>query len=166
MSPFALPVILDNCCISIFFTAGVLQTILTAWPAGTFIIPQRVLDEAAAWKQYGQEVIGICKDLLDSGMIRVVEIDEDSEAEIEAYMKLRLKGPVLGEGESETIAIAYNRGYIAATDDGLARKYCTELFPSVKVVTTAHILNMGLADTLITQGKINDIWRRIRENNA
>lgn len=164
MSPFALPVILDNCCISNFFTAGILKSILTLWPAGTFIIPQRVLNEAKAWKQHGQEVVDIIQELLNSGMISLVEIDEDSEEEIEAYINLRLTGPKLGEGESEVIAIAYNRGYIAATDDGLAREYCSELFPSLKVLTTAQILNKGLVDRLITQAIINEIWGKIKDN--
>jgi len=166
MSPFSKPVILDNCCISNFQTAGVLKLILSLWLPGIFKIPQRVLNEAGDWKEHGKEVMQTINELRDAKIIEIVNIEEDSEEEINAYIKLRLSAPVLGEGESESMAIAYNRDYIVATDDGIATEFCQILFPSINIITTAQILNMGKTDGLITKSQVDHIWTAIKSNQA
>lgn len=162
MSPFNKPVILDNNCVSNFYYADSLRFMLTLWPPGTFKIPLRVFKEASNWRQHGKEVCDILTELADNNTIEIVNIDDDSEAEVNCYIQLRLVAPVLGEGESESIAIANNREYIIATDDSLATERCHGMFPSVEVVTTADIFKMVKSDGLLEETEINEMWRLIK----
>ena len=77
-------------------------------------------------------------------------------------MQLMLAAPVLGTGESESIAIAENRKYIVATDDGLATERCKALFTSVEVITTGDILKMAKSDGLLKESEINHMWKLIK----
>jgi len=162
MSPFHKPVIIDNNCISNFYYADSLRLILTLWPPGTFKIPLRVYNEASNWRQHGQEVCNILKELADNKVIEIVTIDDNSDTEVNHYIQLRLTAPVLAAGESESIAIAKSRGYIVATDDRLATERCKSLFPSVEVVTTADILKMAKSDGLLKKSEIDQMWKLIK----
>jgi predicted nucleic acid-binding protein len=162
MSPFHKPIILDNNCISNFFFAGCLRSLLIFWPAGTFKIPQRVLNEARNWREHGKEVCRTLEELRDTGFIEIIEVDENSEKETDAYMHLRLEQPMLGQGESESIAIACHRYFAVATDDVLATRRCHELYPEVQVITTAEIFNMARVDGLFQEYQITEMWKLIR----
>jgi predicted nucleic acid-binding protein len=166
MSPFSKLVILDNNCISNFYLAESLELILSLWPLRTFVIPERVLTEASNWREHGQHVCGILVRLKDARVIEIVKIDDQSEKELSAYIQLRLTGPILGKGESESIAIASSRGYIVATDDGIATEQCKKVFPNIEVVTTAQIFDMAVADGLLTQSQVNEMWRLIRSKKT
>jgi predicted nucleic acid-binding protein len=166
MSPFHKPVILDNNCISNFHNAESLKLILDLWPPGTFKIPSRVYKEAGSWPGHGEEVCGILKELADKNVIETVDINDNSETEIGYYIQLRLAAPVLGQGESESIAIAKSRGYIVATDDRQATERCKELFPSLEVATTGDILKMAKSDGLLEESKINRMWRLIKSKKS
>ena len=166
MSPFHKPVILDNNCISNFYNAEALKLILNLWPPGTFKIPSRVYQEASSWPEHGEEVCGIVKELADKNVIEIVEINDDSETEIKYYIQLKLAAPVLGEGESEAIAIAKSREYIVATDDGQATERCRNLFPSVEVVTTGDILKMAKSDGLLAESQIKHMWKLIKSKKS
>jgi len=163
MSPFCKPVILDNNCISNFHYAESLKSILALWPAGTFKIPQHVVAEAARWHEHGEEVCKIIKELADSCIVEIISIDDKSDDEVNAYMQLKLAAPVLGDGESESIAIASNRNHIVATDDGIATERCNTMFPSVEVITTADIFKMAKSDGLLQESQINKMWRLIKQ---
>ncbi len=162
MSPFQKPVILDNNCISNFHYAESLSLILTLWPSGTFKIPLRVLEEANNWPQHGKEVCDIIRELADTNVIETISIDDNSDTEVNYYIQLRLVAPVLGAGESESIAIAKSRNYVVATDDGLATERCKSLFPSVEVVTTADIFKMAKSDGLLRGSEIDHMWKLIK----
>ncbi len=77
-------------------------------------------------------------------------------------MQLRLKGPILGQGESEAIAMATSQNHIVATDDQIATERCKEIFPSVEVVTTADILKMANSDSLLRESQIDEMWKLIK----
>jgi predicted nucleic acid-binding protein len=162
MSPFHKPVILDNNCICNFFFAGCLRSTLIFWPAGTFKIPQRVLNEARNWHKHGQEVCRILEELIDTGFIEIIEINENSEKETDSYIHLRLESPMLGQGESESIAIAWHRNYMVATDDVLATRRCHELYSAVQVITTAELFNMAMVDGLFRESQIIEMWKLIK----
>lgn len=162
MSPFHKPVILDNNCISNFHYADSLRSILSLWPPGTFKIPIRAYNEASNWRKHGKEVCDVIRELADNKTIEIVCINDNSTTEVGYYMQLMLAAPVLGAGESESIAIAKSRKYIVATDDGLATERCRDLFPSVKVITTADILKMAKSDGLLKESKINQMWKLIK----
>jgi len=148
MSPLFKPLVIDNDVISTFFLAGVLKQVLSIWPSGSFYVPARVKSEAREWKSRGQELIAILEKLENKGIIIITSLDEDSEEEITAYAKLRLEKH-LGEGESASIAIAYNRGFNAITDDGEAREACKELCPNVKTIGSGTLVNWAEKDGII-----------------
>ncbi len=152
MSPLFKPLVLDNDVISTFFLVGVLKRVLSIWPRGSFYVPARVVSEAREWTSRGQELISILEELESKGIITIISLDEDSEEEITAYAKLRLEKR-LGEGESASIAMAYNRGFNAATDDGEARKACKELYPNVKTIGSGTLLNWAEKDGIIDRSE-------------
>ena len=126
MSPFEKLVILDNMCVSNLYLAGSLERVLTLWPFRVFIVPHRVFAEAERWREHGAAVCQTLNHLNDAGTIQFVALDEDSELEADAYAHLRLQGPFLGLGESESIAMAVGRDYIVATDDQLGAWVITQ----------------------------------------
>jgi predicted nucleic acid-binding protein len=162
MSPFSRPLIIDNDCISNFQLAHILERVLRFWPPGSLKIPQRVLSEARAWRQHGTDVCEILERLNTLSTIELITIDENSEEETSAYMELRLKQPGLGAGESESIAIAKCRNFIVASDDGVATARSQELFPMVKIVTTAGVLKMAQNDGFLSFTEIHLIWEMIK----
>ena len=163
MSPFSKLVILDNNCISNFYLAESLELVLTIWPYKVFVVPQRVVKEAGNWREHGEAVCRILDKLTAGHVIEIVTINEESEEETGAYALLRLNAWSLGQGESESIAMASNRGYIVATDDKIATECCRKIFPSVGVITTADILKMGKSDGLLKQSRIENMWELIKQ---
>lgn len=163
MSPFAKSVILDNDCISNFQIAGVLEKFLRFWSPGNLNIPQRVLNEARAWPEHGSKVCEIIERLANEGQVNIIDIDDTSEEEISAYMELRMREPVLGEGESECMAIAKNRNYIVVSNDTTAREHCNTVFPEVEIVNTLGMIKMAKDDGLIPLGEVGIIWDKIRK---
>mgnify|MGYP001603964724 CR=1 FL=1 len=166
MSPFSKLVILDNNCISNFYLAGSLESVLILWPFKVFVVPQRVVKEAGNWREHGEAVCRILHSLSAKGIIEIVAINEESEEETGAYALLRLNAWSLGQGESESIAMASHRGYIVATDDRLATECCRKIFPSVEVVTTGDILKMGKSDGLLKESQIEKMWKLIKQKRA
>ncbi len=166
MSPFSKLVILDNNCISNFYLAESLELVLTLWPYKVFVVPDRVVTEAKRWREHGEAVCRILNNLTARHVIEIVTINEESEEETGAYALLRLKAWALGQGESESIAMASQRGYIVATDDKIATECCKEIFPRVGVITTADILKMGKSDCLLKQSQIENMWELIKQKRA
>ena len=150
MSPIHKPIILDNDVVCVLFLAGALERLLSIWPHGSFLITERVREEANVWPNRGKELIALIDKLETQGVITTITIDDSSEDEIIAYSILCL-GKRIGMGESASIAIAQNRGYDVATNDGDAREYCHELFPSVNTIGSGTILNWAVADSLIPE---------------
>lgn len=156
MSPLHKPVIIDNDVISTLFLAGALKEVLSVWPIDSFYLTARVKDEARRWKTRGQELVNILEELEKKGVITIISIDDTSEEEITAYTRLRI-GKKLGEGESASIAIANNRGFNIATDDGGARDACKELYPSIKAIGSGTLLNLAVKDGLIRRNEASQI---------
>jgi predicted nucleic acid-binding protein len=73
--------------------------------------------------------------LLDSGLLEVVDIDTEDEAE--SFVNLAFD---LDDGEARTIAVAIHRGDIVATDDRKARQVVERLVPRVMLFSTTEIL--------------------------
>ena len=140
MSPLYKPVILDNDVICVLFLTGALERLLSVWPHRSFFVTDQVRTEANLWKSHGEELIS------------TITIDESSEEEISAYATLCLAKKI-GMGESASIAIAQNRGYDVATNDGDAREQSRELYPSVKTIGSGSLLNWAIADGLIPEAE-------------
>src|SRR3954470_5684776 len=104
-------IVLDNSAISTFHDAGVLSKILELW-TGRWLIPVEVEGEAAAWPAHGAAVRTILQRLVSQRVVEITAVDPRVEGPLFVQMTRRL-----GQGESAVIAIAANRGLIAALDD-------------------------------------------------
>lgn len=149
MAPIHKPIVLDNDVVCVLFLAGVLVRLLSLWPHGSFFITEQVRGEANEWPSRGTELITIIDQLEAQGIIKTITIDDSSEDEIIAYSILCLTKKI-GNGESASIAIAQNRGYDVATNDGDAREYCHELYPTVRTWGSGALLNWAITDGLIS----------------
>jgi len=152
MSPLYKPVILDNDVICVLFLTDALERLLSVWPHRSFFVTDQVRMEANLWKSRGEELIALLDKLETQGIISTITIDESSEEEIIAYATLSL-AKKFGMGESASIAIAQNRGYDVATNDGDAREQSRELYPSVKTIGSGSLLNWAIADGLIPEAE-------------
>jgi predicted nucleic acid-binding protein len=146
-------IVLDNSVISTFHDARVLSTLLELWP-GRWLVPLEVQGEAAAWPAQGAAVSTILQQLHAQQVIEVTAVDPRVEGPLFAQLTRRL-----GQGESAVIAIAANRGHIAALDDRRARRACDQLSPPVRWVATEEILGFAVSDGLLTRAEAEAIWQ-------
>jgi predicted nucleic acid-binding protein len=145
-------IVLDNSVISTFHDAGVLAKILALWP-GRWLIPLEVQGEAAAWPAQGAAVTMILQHLRAQQVIEITAVEPRVEGPLFAQLTRRL-----GQGESAVIAIAANRGLIAALDDRRARRACDQQSPPVRWVATEGILGYAIAYGLLTRVEAEAIW--------
>lgn len=121
MSP---PLVLDACCILNFASTGHLRDILGTWH-GPCWIPRKVSEEAITIRD---QVM-----IYDGFEI----IDFDSDEEFELYVSL---AGTLGDGEAATLALAFCRHGVPATDDKKARNLWSSKVPDRPIVGTPELL--------------------------
>jgi len=138
-------IVLDNSAISTFQDAQVLSRMLELWP-GRWLVPVEVQGEAAAWPAQGAAVSITLQRLSTLRVIEITAVDPRVEGPLFVRLTRRL-----GQGESAVIAIAANRGFIAALDDRRARRACDQHSPAVRWVATEGILGYAVADGLLTR---------------
>jgi predicted nucleic acid-binding protein len=146
-------IVLDNSVISSLQDARSLAEVLELWP-GRWLIPLEVQGEAAAWQAHGAEVSATLQRLSAQRTIEVTAFDPRVEGPLFVQLSRRL-----GQGESAVIAIAANRGYIAALDDRRARRACDQVSPPVSWVATEGILGFAIADGLLMRAEAEAIWQ-------
>ncbi len=144
MSPLPARVVLDNDVISNLHKADSLGRILRLWP-GFFVITQQVYDEARNWKEESYWLIPVLDSLEAKGYLGRVHMTRE---ELGTFAALRA---TRGVGESASIAVAYHRGFIVATDDLRARKSCASLTPPVPVIGTEDLLRFAIRDSYISE---------------
>jgi predicted nucleic acid-binding protein len=145
-------IVLDNSVISTFHDARVLARMLGLWP-GRWLIPLEVEGEAAAWPVHGAAVTTILQHLRAQQVVEITAVEPRVEGPLLVQLTRRL-----GQGEAAVIAIAANRGLIAALDDRRARRACDQLSPRVPWVATEGILSYAIADGLLTRAESEAIW--------
>jgi predicted nucleic acid-binding protein len=153
MIPSTELIVLDNSVISSFYVAQAVERVLTLWP-GRWLVPLQVQGEAAAWPAHGAAVSATLQRLSAQHVIEMTAVDPRGEGPLFVQLTRRL-----GQGESAVIAIAANRGHIAALDDRRARRACDQVSPPVVWVTTEGILGYAVADGLLTRAEAEAIWQ-------
>jgi predicted nucleic acid-binding protein len=146
-------IVLDNSVISTFHDARVLSSVLELWP-GRWLVPLEVQGDAAAWPAHGAAVSATLQRLRVQRIIEVTAVNPRVEGPLSVQLTRRL-----GQGESAVIAIAANRGLIAALDDRRARRACDQLSTPVSWVATEGILGFAVADGLLTRAEAEAIWQ-------
>lgn len=161
ISPLQLPYVLDNSVISALHQAAALRQILELWP-GRWHVPLAVREEAAAWKTEGLRVTAVLDDLHKRAVISYEPIDPRRDGVL-----IRSLSRALGQGEAETIAVAFRRRCGAALDDRAARRACERLDPPVPWVSIEGLLEYAVGDRLIARDEARAIWAatNIRDPN-
>jgi predicted nucleic acid-binding protein len=152
MRPPPVPIVLDNTVLSSFQEAESLPRILSLWP-GRWVITLQVRAEAANWKAHGHRVVNFLDQLEANQEIHYVSPEPGTEGTLFAQLQR-----VRGVGESASIAVAFVRAYIFATDDRRAMRSCQSLSPPVPTITTEGLLSTAVADGLLTEPEAHAIW--------
>ena len=99
---------------------------------------------------------------VDRGLLERAEMTA-AEMAIFHATKVRLR---LGDGETEALVIAANRGWAVATDDGPARKRIAADNASVRLSGTIGLLRALVKATAVTQRDATELLTVMRERGA
>jgi predicted nucleic acid-binding protein len=152
VSPLPSRIVVDNTVIPTLYVADALSQVLGLWP-GQWIVPLQVRREAAAWRAHGAAVTKALDRLESAGVIAYDSPGPGSEGALFARLQR-----TRGEGESAAIAIAHVRGFAVATDDQRARNSCRSLAPPVLAIATEELLDIAIADALLTESEALVMW--------
>lgn len=160
-------ILLDACCLVNLYASRNIEAVLQSLPF-RFGVVRRVMEVEATYVLVGgegedaedREPVNLTP-LLNSGLLEIVDIDTEDEAE--AFVNLAFD---LDDGEARTIAVAIHRGDIVATDDRKARQVVEHLVPPVMLISTTELLRQwslaeGIAEDQIRRA-LFDIQQRGR----
>lgn len=142
-------VILDADCIISLAASGKLAEILAALPCPGYIC--RYVNEAEVLR----EDLRSC---ITSGVLTVVSPEG---IEYETILRITIEAE-LGDGESETAAIAAHRNWAIAIDDRKARNYFKRAFPKLQLLSTPELLRHWVEISKPTGQEIKGALERVR----
>jgi predicted nucleic acid-binding protein len=135
------PLLLDACCVINLFASQRMAEILEALEQPVAVVAHVAHEEALYVYngppenvRQGKEQIQIAL-LIETGQVMIASLA--GEREQEAFVRL---AAALDDGEAMTAAIAIERGWAIATDDGQAINYLGANYPAVDIVTTPALL--------------------------
>jgi predicted nucleic acid-binding protein len=102
------------------------------------VIVDIVPGELEGGRQRGRQDADFLNELVISGLVEIVKLDEEAEKHFEALVV----GPAeatLDDGEAATIAYAVRRNGIPVIDERKANRICAERFPNLRVACTVDI---------------------------
>lgn len=118
---------------------GCARDIFSALPNHVFVVDV-VPGELEAGRQRGRETCDRLKELVASGVIDIVELNDDATRHFEELVV----GPAattLDDGEAATIAYALAHAGTALIDERKATRICGERFPELRLACTVDVLN-------------------------
>ena len=95
-------------------------------------------EEVKAGGRQGRQNIDLVRDLVDGGIIKLVDLDERTERHFEQLVV----GPAtmtLDDGEAATIAYSVVHGAVAIIDERKAWRVCGERFPALRMSSTVDM---------------------------
>jgi predicted nucleic acid-binding protein len=116
---------------------GCARNILEALPNRVAIV-DIVPGELEAGRHRSRQDADLLKDLVVSGLVEIVELDDMAEQ----YFEQLVIGPAkstLDDGEAATIAHAVSRNEIALIDERKATRLCAQRFPGLRLACTVDI---------------------------
>jgi predicted nucleic acid-binding protein len=141
MADTASPLLLDARCVINLFASQRAAEILAALGQPVAVAAHVAYEEALYFYSGPPENVRQSKEqirfdpLIQQGLVTVASLA--GEREQEAFVRL---AAALDDGEAMTAAIAIERGWSIATDDGRAINYLAAHYPAVEVVTTPALL--------------------------
>ncbi len=133
--------LLDACCLLNLYVTGYLREIASSLPVEFGVADYVATIEVLFIRKPGEtgdegllEPVDI-KPLINDDVLQVFHLDHPDEK-----MKFLDLAVAMDDGEAETGAIAFHRGYAVATDDRKARNVLGVAAPSVRLVSTLELL--------------------------
>lgn len=158
--------ILDATCVINLYASGHIEEILGTIPR-TVTVAAYVYSKEALWvygnlHRQGQREPIMLQPLIDSGLIKVVTIETEAEAETLAVLSMKIRG----QGEASTGAIAINRNWAIATDDGKARRLFQGMAGHLQLIYTLELLTHWVDVSNPPVAVINKALQSIRHRAA
>lgn len=131
--------ILDACCLIDLHASGFMAEILQALPysiaVSEYVLEQEALSVSALNEQTTASDVSPLQQLLDSGIIVVVNLE--TEAEENALVDFAVS---LDDGEAYTCAIAVQRNWLIASTERKVASIIRNNFSHISVVTTQELV--------------------------
>jgi hypothetical protein len=155
-------VLLDACTLLNLYATGCLEEILTGLDYRFGVVEYVVWSEALFIDRPDhvppdREQVDLDA-LVERAVIKLVEIADDSEAEL--FLKLALE---LDDGEARTLAVAASRGWSVATDDRKAHRIAAKECPRVQLLRSLELVKEWADVNMIERVRIRELLLRIRD---
>ncbi len=156
-------IILDACCVINLYATGYIEEILSSLPpevaVAAYVHEEETLSIFAGPEEdveQSKEQIDL-QPLIERGLITVVSVESEDE-EI-AFVNLSVE---LDDGEAATGAIAINRNWAIATDDGKAIRILTRDARYIQLVSTLVLIRYWADTTAPPFHIVQELLKRVR----
>lgn len=156
-------IILDACCIINLFASQQMRDILGAIPNNISVAAYvrdyealRIYSGPIKNVQESSEIINL-QPLIDDGLLLVVDIETETEANI--YVNLATR---LDDGEAITGAIALSRNWAIATDDSATEKLFRKESPDIILTSTLDLVKNWVDTNKPDEGTVQEALINIR----
>lgn len=128
------------------------------------LIPE--LREARASAEANAQRLRKIGDIVAGGRLEILELTDD-ERDLSDRLTARKPDPSLGllvaldDGEAACVAIAVERGWTLATDDGDALRVLDRIAPDYPYERIRRLLVRAVTDGLVTEAEANEIHREM-----
>ncbi|MEA5574455.1 nuclease [Calothrix sp. UHCC 0171] len=164
--PEASPIIFDNTVLSNFALAEVFDVLQRLYPCRAFVgkavqreIQAGINSASTSASSKNRTKLEQINQALDDGWLRSPS-DEVNPNDDAVELRLNLEySQRFGAGESEAMAIARNRGWVFASDDGAARKFAKE--QSISITGTLGILVKAVKNKILCLSLADAIHRQM-----
>ncbi|MEW5960691.1 MAG: hypothetical protein AB1801_23450 [Chloroflexota bacterium] len=151
-------IILDACCIINLYASKQIDFILRTIPrsvcVAAYVKNEEILRTYDVLSNSTEDVD--LQPLIDQGLLFLVELDLETEAE--AYVNF---STVLDDGEAITGAIALHRNWAIATDDKAAIKIFEREAPQLQIITTPELIKYWVDTTHPSFDTVNQCLQNI-----
>lgn len=133
---------------------GCAQSVWEALPNRVAVVDV-VTDELEEGRQRQRHDADLLKNLVVSGHIEIVQLDEVAEL----YFEQLVIGPAettLDDGEAATIAYAVRQNGIALIDERKANRICAQLFPALRIACSLDIFSHPNVQEVLGKEKMAD----------
>lgn len=155
-------VLLDACTLLNLYATGCLEEILTGLGYRVGVVEYVLQSEALFVERPDhvppdREQVDIVE-LIKRGMIEVVEISDEAEAEL--FLTLAAE---LDDGEARTLAIAASRGLGVATDDRKVHRVAARDCPHVPLFRSLELFKQWADEDHIDAARVRELLLNIRD---
>lgn len=162
--------ILDASCIICLYASGRMEEILTLVPKSVAVAAY-VYEQEALWIYGGSDPVSkpirepvVLQPLIDAGLLRIVTIETEAEAEtlVSLAARSRVGRGRQGQGELITGAIAVNRNWAIVCDDRRARRLFEEVAGQLQLIYTLELVKHWVDHSKPSVASVTELLQSIR----